>query len=175
VIKILLFLWFLNYTTGIIKTALKKHQHTKCIKYLAGFIAIYGYQLDHYYNDPEEYREEINDLLRNAPLISELVPYPKLSYSHTDQKTFEISLQLLNDLNMQHNEVRIELRRSFIPFTAAKEIILLPVEILKTLGFNLNKTAAFLLTLFPYVFNYLAEMFKPEIKQLILLLLEQFV
>ena len=125
---------------GAILCALYKYRKAKyCLNKLCDFVAVYSHLKHHQHTpEPKLYAAELTALLRSAPLIEELIRYPKLTYGDSDNDTYGKAKDLLCDIQMLLNRERIALMRSFNPISAAKTVLLFPSKIFKKLGITIN-------------------------------------
>lgn len=169
-LKLLLILWLATYCKTVFDNFLICRQTKKAVEKLADFCTAYKHS-----GIPkvrEDYGSELTAVLCYYPAIKRLAGTPELSYSQTDRENYEAARSLAYKLQMQQNEAWHTFKRSLNPLLSAKELVLLPVVVLKNLGFQTGKIVSLICEVTFWIASSLYEMFKPEIKELILCFLE---
>lgn len=169
-LKLLLILWFATYFKTIFDSGISYWQTKKALKKLAAFCV--AYKFSGIPRLKEDYSLELTDVLCYYPVIKRLSDTPELSYSQTDKENYEAARSLAYNLQMQQNEAWYTFLHSLNPLLSAKELVLLPVLVLRNLGFQTGKIVSLLCEAAFWIASTLYELFKPEIKELILCFLE---
>lgn len=170
-LQILFFLWVLAYIVSISKALTTYLRSGHAVKKLVAFLAVYGNSKLRLCPDESEYRDQLTDLLRSYPLISEFVSYPRLSYQHPAETTFQNAQSILPELQMKRNYLRQKVFQSLNPLMPVKEIVTLPLTVIRDMGFSPSKSMSMLVNALGWLICYFLEMFQPEIKLLLLSLL----
>lgn len=169
-LKLLLILWFATYCKTVCNNFLVWRQTKKALKKLAAFCV--AYKFSGIPRLKEDYSSELTDVLCYYPVIKRLSGTPELSYNQTDKENYDSARSLAYKLQMQQNEARYAFLHSLNPLISAKELVLLPVLVLRNLGFQTGKIVSLLCEAAFWIASTLYELFKPEIKELILCFLE---
>ena len=172
-LKLLLILWFATYFKTIFDSGISYWQTKKALKKLAAFSV--AYKFSGIPRLKEDYSSELTDVLCYYPVIKRLSGTPELSYSQTDKENYEAARSLAYKLQMQQNEARYAFLHSLNPILSAKEIVLLPVSVLRELGFSPNKFWSVFWTGMCPLLPTLVDMFQSEIKTFLISVFENFI
>lgn len=172
-LKLLLILWFATYCKTVCNNFLVWQQTKKALKKLAAFAV--AYKFSEIPRVREDYSSELTDVLLYYPVIKRLAGTPGLSYSQTDKENYEAARSLAYNLQMQQNEAWYTFLHSLNPIMSAKEIVLLPVSLLRELGFSPNKFWSVFWTGMCPLLPTLVDMFQSEIKTFLTSVFEKFI
>lgn len=173
--QMILALFLLTYFVGIGKALFRFLTARTTVILITRFSALYGHAHASRWPDETSYQAALTDLMRHAPIINEMIRFPKLSYEDELSTTFHNAEVLREKLQMKVNEYRIQLYRSLNPFRTAKEIVVLPLSAVQECGFALKPFAAITVNCIGWLVGYLLSMFQPEIKVLLISLFQQLI
>ena len=162
-----LILWCFIYIYSFFKCLFEFRQLYTCIKRLFNFITSYKERSRRYPQTDVEYKSDLTKLLRYYPVIHKYKKYPALSYSISDDKNYENSKDLINELIMIRNFKRRELLNALHPLTSLKLLAKFPTIILGWIGIEPQKRVEVLINALAWVIVFLSGLFSEEIKTLI--------
>ena len=106
-------------------------------------------------------------VLKKYPRIHQLVTYPTLSYSQSEDNIYTHTVTLYNELLMVKNYARHGFFQSLSPLNAVKNTLSLPSAILRFIGFKPKESTSRILNLICWFIAYLLNLYGPELKAFI--------
>lgn len=153
---IILALFVLIYGKQILTECFHYQTIKHFIKLINGFCIAYP---------SNRYERELGSLLKNSSVIGEYVKEPRLSRTLLPNANYynasRIRLKMMDKLYEQRHNVR----RSLNPTNAVKDLVLLPVTVLRWLGFAPGKITSTIIANAWWILQYLLDTFQPEIRE----------
>lgn len=147
-----LFLFAVSYFVPLVRCTIKFFQHRRALDVLTNFVTRYSdLSNSGWHPDPKEYKKELTALLRYYPVIEKFAPSPGISYSQQDDDIYRHAKDLIGKLQMSLNRCRHELISRLNPLLSLQDIVLLPVSVVRALGFAPGKAASLFITVFVWV------------------------
>ena len=121
------------------------------------------------------YEKQLNALLKNASVIGEYVPEPRLSRTLLPNANYHNASRVMLKMMDNQDAQRHNILRSLNPMNAVKDLVFLPVTVLRWIGFKPGKIVSTIIASIWWVLQYLLDMFQPEIRALLIELIGKMI
>ena len=179
--KLLVLVFICFYIAGICLSIFRIHEINKILVLLRNYLdslpadKLADISIDTLVQQSPSYQKNLLEVLANYPTI---LKYDSsyieiMGYGQPHRQNYRSAIEHYNNLLMERNYLKQDLRDSFNPLTAIKKLFSFPSTLIEWIGFSPKETTSKIFNILSWVVTFILGLYNDEIKALIALLFQR--